>query len=82
MTAEHLDDLVLHDCQWIVMVAIVDLCLDWLFHLRRLRLCKRSHWRHVSHPVPCYFSSFVWNMGVSVAGFQSRSYGGTSWLNV
>lgn len=77
-----MDDCLLDDRQWTVMVAVMDLCLDWILHLFGLRLFDWPHWCNISHRVPRRYSGFIWNLGISVASIQSRGYGSMCYVLV
>jgi len=49
---QHLDDLVVHDRWWSLLVAVVAVCLARLLHFRLLHLPDRSHRRHLPHRIP------------------------------
>jgi len=72
---EHLDDFVFDDCGWLVLVAIMDLRLDWISHRRRFCLLDRSHRCCLSHFLPSYSSSFIRNLGIILACHQSCGHG-------
>lgn len=65
---QYVDDLVVHDRRWPVVVAGVDMRLAGLLHLCRLHCRLRPHWRRLSHRVPRRQPLLVWHMGVPVAG--------------
>jgi cytosine/uracil/thiamine/allantoin permease len=35
LNSEHLDDIFGHDLGWLVLVAIMVMCVDWIFHVQR-----------------------------------------------
>lgn len=48
---EHLDDIILYDCQRAVMVAVMAMCVDWVLDCRCFHLLDRSDW--------CYLPYFL-----------------------
>lgn len=70
MIVEYLDDLVIDDRGWPVLVAVVALCLGGIFHCSRFRLLDRPYWSCLPYFLPRHGSGVVWNLGVVLAGFQ------------
>lgn len=62
-----MDDLFLNDRRWPFLVAILALCLGWLFCGRMFRVSDRSNWCCLSHFIPSNSSSFFWSMGIFLA---------------
>jgi hypothetical protein len=51
--AEHLDDFVVYDRQWSVLVAIMALCVDWILNRCLLHLPDWPNWCYIPYLVPC-----------------------------
>jgi hypothetical protein len=78
--SEHMDDFFFDDrCirqfGWSFLVAVMVVCLAWIHHRRLLRLPYRKNRSNLPHLFPRYFQGQFWNLGCSVARFQSRSNG-------
>lgn len=75
MHAEYMDDFILNDRRWSFMVAIVDLCLGWIFYRRHLRLPYRSHRCCIPHFISSHCESILWHLGLILARDQPCSNG-------
>lgn len=65
---EYMDDFVVDDPRWLVLVAVVDMCLDGIFYRSLLRLSYRSDWSCIPYLVSRHGSSVLWNLGIVLAG--------------
>ena len=65
---QHVDDQLLHDCERLVLVAVVVMRLAGLRPRRLLRLPDRSHRCHLPYRLSCRQQSFFRYLGLSVAG--------------
>lgn len=70
-----MDDFILDDCGRPLVVAVMDLCLDWILRRRRLRVPDRSYRRRLSYFFPRDSSSFLWNLGIFLASDQPSGHG-------
>ena len=64
---EYVDDFVFHDSQWLVMVAIMALCVDRIHHCSHLRLHHRKNWCDLSYFLSSRRESVIWHMGFPLA---------------
>lgn len=70
MASEHLDDFVVDDCGWPLLVAVMVMCLGWVFLSSYLYLCIRTHRGCLPHFIPSYNPGIVWNLGFFLAYFE------------
>jgi NCS1 nucleoside transporter family len=70
-----MDDLLFNDRRWPFMVAILALCLGWILCGCMFRVSDWSDWCGLSHLFPSDSSSFIWNLGVVLAGAESGGDG-------
>lgn len=63
-----MDDLLVNDSRWLVLVAVVDLCLGGIFHCGLLRLSHRPDWSCIPYLISRHGSSVLWNLGIVLAG--------------
>lgn len=69
-TLEYLDDFVFHDYRGAVVVAILAVCLDWIYDIRRLHLHDGTNRSYIPHQISRRQSGFLWYMGLVVASLQ------------
>jgi hypothetical protein len=74
---EYVDDLVVDDRCRAVVVAVVDLRVDRVLYFGLLCLCDGSNRCRLPHLVSRDIASLIRGLGLSVAGVQPGSYGGT-----
>ena len=60
---EYMDDIFHHDCQWPLMVAVVDLRLDRLLHCRSIHLLDRTNWCNIPYILSSRQSCQLWDLG-------------------
>lgn len=72
---QYVDDIIVHDCCWPIVVAIMVVRLDWLCYCRMLHLLDWPHWCNVPYRFPCCKQVFVRHLGKLVACLQSRCHG-------
>lgn len=70
MNAEYMDDFVVDDCGWSLLVAVVAMRLGRIFYGGRLCLFNRSHWGRLSYFISSYGAGIIWNLGVILACIQ------------
>jgi hypothetical protein len=75
LALEHMDDFVLYDSWWPVLVAIMALCLDWVFNCCLLHLLNWSNWCHLSYLLSRHRQILFWNLGIAVACLQQSCHG-------
>jgi hypothetical protein len=75
LVPEHLDDFVLYDRWRSVLVAIMALCMDWVFNCRCLHLPDWSDRRNLSYLFPGCRPILVWHLGFALARLQQSCYG-------
>lgn len=66
---QHVDDFILHDHRWSVMVAGVDMRLAGLLYIRLLHCHDWADRSYVPHWFSNHWPCIFWNLGESVAGF-------------
>lgn len=70
MITEHLDDFVVYDCRWSFLVAVMVMCLGWVFLICYLRLRIRPYRSCLPYFVSSNNPGIVWNLGFVLAGIQ------------
>lgn len=58
-----------------MLVAVLAVCMDRVFHLWYLHLLDRENWSDVSYQLSCRHEGIVWNLGLPVAGLQPSGNG-------
>lgn len=64
---EYLDDIVVYDRWRIILVAVVALCMDWLFYFWFFHLHDWPHRRHIPYQFSRCEQGVIRNMGFIVA---------------
>jgi hypothetical protein len=74
--SEYLDDFVLHDSRWPILVAIVAMCLDWVYYRWSFCLPNWPNRRDLPYPICGSESCILRNLGFFLADPQSCVDGG------
>lgn len=72
---EYMDDHLVHDCGWTILVAGLALRLDRLYNIGHLCDCHGPHCNHLPHSVRSSQPSILWHMGLLLADSKSRGHG-------
>ena len=75
MPVEHLDDIVFHDHRRAIVVAVMAMCLDWIYHIGHVHLHDWKNRGYVPHQFSRCQSGFLWHMGLAMASLQQGCNG-------
>ncbi|KAI9767763.1 MAG: hypothetical protein M1840_005444 [Geoglossum simile] len=75
-----MDDLVFHDHQRAILVAVMDMRVDRILHRGSFHLHNGSDWGDLPSLVPSHFEIFFRDLGLFVAGMACIWYGVQAWI--
>lgn len=70
MISEHLDDFLVYDCGWPLLVAVMVMRLGWVFLCGYLHLRIGPYRGCLPHLIPGHSPGIVWDLGFVLADIQ------------